>query len=274
MTGNIWRSSHAATMVALFPLLASFDPVALAQDRDRMDRDRGGMQQGIGTGIGIGIGIGVEHAIEGTQQQNAAPNAGRKPAAKPVAKSNPGAGLTFNYKPDDVAFNPAHVAGDTANTVNHKNILVLRDGDYFKRGYYSASKKGENPNWYWYETPMSRDNPIVSTIPYVASCGRETDACTMIKRDPAIAGGLRDWLWNWWDPPLKVAGHCSPASRRDPASKIGDLLVTCTNDLGSCSGSCELSKGGMDLGPSPPNSTTVPGAAGPGIGGVECTCNK
>jgi hypothetical protein len=254
-------------MVALFPLLVSFDPLALAQDRDRMDR--GGMQQGIGTGIGIGVGIGIGQAIEGSQQQNAAPNT----AKKPVAKSDPGAGLTFANKPDNIAFNPAHTAGDTAKTVNHKNVLVLRDGDYFKRSYYSAAKKGENPNWYWYETPMSRDDHIVSTVPYVASCGRDSDACTMIKREPEIAGGVSDWFWDWWDPPVKVAGHCSPATRRDPKSKIGDLLATCTNDLGSCKGSCELSRGGMDIGPSPPSSTTIP-AAGAAISGVECTCNK
>jgi hypothetical protein len=264
MTRKTQRLFQIIMATAFVQALATLGPVARAQDR----MDRGGMDRGvgIGTGIGIGIGIGVGRAIEDSQQQQTP--ATRKPATKP----DPGAGLTFNGKPDGVAFNPAHTGGDTANQVNHKNVLVLRDGDYFKRGYYSASKKGGDPNWYWYETAMSRDDPIIPTIPYVASCGRDSDACTMIKREPDVIAS--DWFWNWWDPPLKVKGHCSTASRKDPSSKIGDLLVTCTNDLGSCKGSCQLSKGGMDIGPSPPNSTTVPGAAGADIGGAECSCGK
>lgn len=258
---------------------ASAEDMRMHRDDMRRGDDRG--MRGVGTGIGIGIDIG--RAIsEQQQQQTSEPVRRTKKTKRATSKSD--VAIKFDGKPSDVVHNPAQESGSLGKLSRHKMTLVEKDGHYFKRNYYSKTERGD-VDWYWYETPLVDSDPIIPLLPYVAKCSAGNDNCTVTKKDPSDPGRLQNpdnviGVW-WWPPdwigppdapdykPVKNVVRCDMINTPDPKSKIGDVIVTCLNAGGSCSGSCNL----VDLFD---NSLTppahAPAAGGGASAGYKCKC--
>jgi hypothetical protein len=181
-------------------------------------------------------------------------------------------------KPDNVVHNAEQKDGSLGHQSDHKSVLVERDGHYFKRGYYAGLDGGEQ-KWYWYETPLANNDPVIPLLPYVVTCPERSDDCRITGKkssDPdrgkthdAVISGF----WWWWDEPygpvVKHQQRCDIVNTPDPKSPIGDVFVTCVNAAGSCNTTCAL----VDIngnGTTPP--VHAPKSGGGASAGYSCVC--
>jgi hypothetical protein len=179
-------------------------------------------------------------------------------------------------KPDNVAHNPEQKDGSLGRQSDHKPVLVERDGHYFKRGYY-AGLDGGVQTWYWYETPLADNDPVIPMLPYVTTCAAGSDDCRVTTRKPSEPDRLTNpdlvigWWWPFGDiyPPVKHVQRCDMVNTPDHKSIIGDVIVTCVNAANSCDSSCQL----VDING---YSTTPPvhaaAAGGGALAGYSCKC--
>lgn len=154
--------------------------------------DRGGGMRGVGTGIGIGIGTGLAiDAIERSRQaDDDAPRRGTKKtkgskelSKKRLPRNEPEgqtamtpSQLKFVGKPDDVVHNPLQKEGKLGDLTDHKQAVVSKDGSLFKRHYY-FTREGDQRTWFYYDVPITRNDPVIKQFKEVRNCGENDDNC-------------------------------------------------------------------------------------------------
>jgi hypothetical protein len=104
----------------------------------------------------------------------------RQTVSQPVQQGN-----TFVGKPDNVAHNPLRTGGDLGRMHNHQPVVIEKYGRQFRRSYYSTAIGGV-PAWYWYDTPLLVDDPIIRTLREIPVCDGDTEKCNP---RPVIADG-------------------------------------------------------------------------------------
>jgi hypothetical protein len=163
-------------------LVASATTVGAEDEMMRRHENRGG----IGTGNAVEIGIGLGGLI----QQNARPttedpdkkkvkrtrkdNAHDKKLTKDKELSK--AKLIFVGKPEEVTHDPKHRVGKLGDLNDHKQVVIEKDGQHFKRHYYYT--RGDEPlTWYWYDVPIPDKDPVISLLKGVPVCDSDSDDC-------------------------------------------------------------------------------------------------
>ena len=169
---------------------------APAPNSGQMER---GNRGGIGTGDAIGLGIGIGGAI--IQEMNKpSPPASSQNAKDGESRKAKGAGkdetnardrklpkgrkppnvepdeVTFVGKPEQVLHNPKHRVGKLGDLRDHKQVVIQKDGHYFKRHYY-YTRLGGRPTWYWYDEPVPDKDRLTSTFQDAPICEEEGDDC-------------------------------------------------------------------------------------------------
>ena len=183
-------------------------------------------------------------ATKGGTQDKEGMQRGGAPTSSDVARQTQQP-LKFDGKPTDVPHNPNNVAGDTGTRSNGKPVLVERDGNYYKRDYYSASS-GDTKTRYWYETPLDKNNPVIPLSPYIAHCPEGSDACRIVEKQSSDPEGLRTGqyttiagFWEWWN---NIDGTCGLRARPLPGSIPAKVIISCTKSgqITPCNGVCKL----------------------------------
>jgi hypothetical protein len=193
-----WVRAAVFGLTALF-VFSGID-CAPAQEMMRRDGgmrggDRGGGMRGIGTGIGIGIGTGlavdaIQRSREAETPVNDGPRRSTKKTKRPkeIAKRPPRtepeaqtsvtspSQLKFVGKPDNVPHNPLQKEGKLGDLNDHKQAVVTKDSSYFRRHYY-FTREGEQRTWFFFDVPISRDDPIIKLHKEVRSCVQNDDNC-------------------------------------------------------------------------------------------------
>ena len=158
---------------------------------------------------------------------------------KPISRQSTASPTKFEGKPTKVVHNPEHKGGELSKMSEHKSVLVERDGNYYRRSYYSKSEGG-TIGWYWYEVPLEPGAPVLDRIPYVATCKPDSDDCQVAERNPS----LQTWpsfqdVVDWWNGPLKLRERCDPSVSYNQRKK--ETTITCVaNHAAGCSHKCTM----------------------------------
>jgi hypothetical protein len=87
-------------------------------------------------------------------------------------------------KPENVTHDPQHKEGKLGQAKDHQPVVIEKEGKPYRRSYYSLVTEGVT-NWYWYDTPLSPQDPVLLTLTEIPVCGGITEDCP-----PRRGGGI------------------------------------------------------------------------------------
>lgn len=185
-TGKATTVAAALTALTLFALLtATFPKLASAQEpiiRDRgninredgrRDRERG--NPGLGLGIDLGIRL-LERTKPEAEPRDKSAIPSKKTSKSRTTKKSVQQDIKFVGKPDSVVHNPKHRVGKLGDLRDHKQVVIEKNGHYFKRHYY-YTRSGERLTWYWYDDPVPDKDPVLATLKDIPACEGDSDDC-------------------------------------------------------------------------------------------------